>query len=142
MSTTPRTRPMTAAQVLNHASEAAAHGRGVLPADVTVRRQYEDLLALARQVLPRVTTPEKLLEAADELHWRAARLAAAASLPEVPSLAEQEKMIGRNVQAAAARTVAAARRAGTPVTVELLVAAYDMSDDLAARTLRGTAAGC
>ncbi|KAA9379719.1 hypothetical protein F5972_08695 [Microbispora cellulosiformans] len=142
MSPTPRPEPMTAARVLNNASEAAAHGRGVLPPDVTVRRQYEDLLALAGELLPRVTTPEKLLEAADDLHWRATRLAAMATLPGVPSFAEQEQMFDRDRLAAAARSVAAARQAGTPVTLDLLTAAYDMSDDLAARVLRGTGPGC
>lgn len=128
----------TVEALIGHAAEAALSGPRILPADLVLRRQVADLLDLAAELLPEITTPQALMFALDQMHARAARLVAIATLPGCPSRAEQEAMTPQQHEQAARRVAATAyalgqqggRRGADP---RLLAAAFDLSVERAAR---------
>ncbi|MEU4228273.1 hypothetical protein AB0F17_28600 [Nonomuraea sp. NPDC026600] len=136
----------TVDDLIGHAAEAALSGLRRLPADLVLRRQVSDLILLAAELYPEVTTPQALMFALDQMHARAARLVAIAALPECPGRAEQEAMTPRQLEQAARHVAATAyglgvqdgRRGADP---RILAAAFDLSVDRAVQFVNEAATG-
>lgn len=133
-------------ELIGHAADAALSGPRGLPADLVLRRQVSDLLALAAELFPEVTTPQALVFAVDQMHARAARLVAIAALPECPSRQDQEQMSPQQREQAARHVAAAVYDLGTQrgrrgAEPRLLAAAFDLSVDRAAQLITEATTG-
>lgn len=136
----------TAGELIGYAAEAALSGQRSLPADLVLRRQVSDLLLLAEELFPEITTAEGLMFALEQIYARAACLAAIAALPECPSRAEQEQMSPRQREQAARHVAAVVYGLGTHggrrgVDPRLLAEAFDLSIDRAKQLAHEAATG-
>ncbi len=120
---------ITPSQLLGMTCDAAMVGslKG-LPADVTVRKMVTDLKHYAETLeAPSIGTAYGMLFVADQIHWRAVRLVAIATLPQAPSIDEQEEMRGDESRDAAERSVLLALQAGLAVDADMVAAVFDAS---------------